>query len=61
VHHLGIGAAHAGTPALLLVHPDTVEVIDAATGEHLSGHTIDPTRSYWRNTQKSPGRWPGPH
>lgn len=61
MHHLGIGAAHAGTPALLLVHPDTVEVINPATGEHLSSHTIDPTRSYWRNTQKSPGRWPGPH
>jgi transposase InsO family protein len=60
MHHLGIGAAHAGTPALVLVHPDTVEVINPATGEHLSSHTIDPTRGYWRNTQRNPGRWPGP-
>ena len=61
MHHLGIGAAHAGTPALVLVHPDTVDVINPATGEHLSSHTIDPTRGYWRNQQKNPGRWPGLH
>jgi transposase InsO family protein len=61
MHHLGIGAAHAGTPALVLVHPDTVEVIDPATGEHLSSHAIDPQRSYWRNTERNPGRWPGSH
>jgi transposase InsO family protein len=61
MHHRGIGATHAGTPALVLVHPDTVEVINPATGEHLSSHTIDPTRGYWRNTQTNPGRWPGSH
>lgn len=60
MHHLGIGAAHAGTTALVLVHPTTVEVINPATGQHLSSHTIDPTRSYWRNQQRNPGRWPGP-
>jgi len=58
MHHLGIGATHAGTPTLILVHPDTVEVINPATGEHLSSHTIDPNRDYWRNTQRNPGRWP---
>jgi transposase InsO family protein len=61
MHHLGIGTAHAGTAALVLIHPDIVEVINPATGEHLSSHTIDPHRSYWRNTQKNPGRWPGSH
>jgi transposase InsO family protein len=61
MHHLGIGYAHAGTPALVLVHPTTVEVINPATGQHLSSHTIDPTRSYWRNQQRDPGRWPGSH
>jgi transposase InsO family protein len=61
MHHLGIGAAHAGTAALVLVHPDSVEVIDPATGEHLSSHTIEPHSSYWRNTQRNPGRWPGSH
>jgi transposase InsO family protein len=60
MHHLGIGAAHAGTAALVLVHPDTVQVINPATGQHLSSHTIDPTRGYWRNTLRNPGRWPGP-
>jgi transposase InsO family protein len=61
MHHLGIGATHAGTPALVLVHPDTVEVINPATGQHLSSHIIDPTRNYWRNQQNNPGRWPGPN
>jgi hypothetical protein len=59
MHHLGIGATHAGTAVLILVHPSTVDVINPATGQHLSSHTIDPTRSYWRNTQRNPGRWPG--
>lgn len=58
MHHLGVGAGHAGTPTVVLIHPDTVEVINPATGEHLSSHTIDPTRDYWRNTQTNPGRWP---
>jgi hypothetical protein len=30
-----------------------------ATGEVLSIHQIDPNRSYWRNQNKEPGRWPG--
>jgi transposase InsO family protein len=61
LHHLGIGITHAATPVLILVHPDTVEVINPATGELLSRHNIDPARNYWRNTQRNPGRWPGPH
>lgn len=58
LHHVGVGTAH--TPALILVRPSTVEVINPATGEHLSRHDIDPTRNYWRDTQKKPSRWPGP-
>jgi transposase InsO family protein len=58
MHHLGIGIAHAGKHVLLLVHPDVVDVVDPATGELISRNTIDPTRNYWRNTQKDPGRWP---
>ncbi|MCD6725811.1 MAG: hypothetical protein LT070_01050 [Solirubrobacteraceae bacterium] len=37
-----------------------VTVADLATGEVLSRHLIDPNRSYWRNQDKEPGRWPGP-
>jgi hypothetical protein len=29
------------------------------TGEVIGTYTIDPTRNYWRNNQKEPGRWPG--
>lgn len=37
----------------------TATVIELRTGEILSTHTIDPKKSYWRNTQRAPGRWPG--
>jgi len=60
MHHLGVGIRHRRTNVLILINEHTVEVIAPTTGEHLSSHTIDPTRSYWRNTQRSPGRWPGP-
>jgi transposase InsO family protein len=60
LHHLGIGTNHANTPILMLINEHTVEVINPANGEHLSSHTIDPDRNYWRNNQKGPGRWPGP-
>ncbi len=59
LHHLGIGATHAHTPVLILVTTTTVTVI-SKTGHHvLSSHHIDPTKNYWRNQTKNPGRWPG--
>ena len=33
-------------------------VADLTTGEVLSVHLIQPDRSYWRNQNKEPGRWP---
>ena len=59
MHHLGIGYAHARKRVLAIADDTTVTVIDLPTGEILSTHDIDPTRTYWRNTQKAPGRWPG--
>src|SRR5690625_795946 len=59
LHHLGIGKIHAHKPALIIVDHTTVTVIDHQTGEIFSEHDIDPTRNYWRNKQRSPGRWPG--
>jgi transposase InsO family protein len=58
LHHLGVGAANAHRRILAIADQTTVTVIDLTTGEILSTHTIDPNRSYWRNQQKSPGRWP---
>jgi len=58
MHHLGVGAAHAGSAVTILIDPDTATVIHQDTGEVLSQHTIDPNRSYWRNQHKPPGRWP---
>lgn len=59
MHHLGIGAAHRGKRVLALIDEHTVMVTHLDTGEVLSEHCIDPTRGYWRNRQREPGRWPG--
>jgi hypothetical protein len=58
MHHLGVGAAHAGSAVAILIDPNTVTVLERDTGEVLSEHTIDPSRSYWRNQHNKPGRWP---
>lgn len=50
------GPATRGKRILAPIDQTTVTHLD--TGEVLSHHTIDPTRSYWPNTQKEPGRWP---
>ena len=60
MHHLGIGAANAGKRILALADHTTITVIELHTGEILSAHHIDPGKTYWRNQQRSPGRWPGP-
>jgi hypothetical protein len=59
MHHLGIGITHARQPVLLVIDPDNVTVINRDTGEVLSTHHIQADRTYWRNQQQSPGRWPG--
>jgi transposase InsO family protein len=59
MHHLGVGTACRGKEIIAVTDPDTVTVIELRTGEVLSVHDIDPARSYWRNKQRSPGRWPG--
>ena len=59
MHHLGVAAKHAGKPVKVLIDKDTATVIDQHTGEILSKHHIDASKSYWRNQLRSPGRWPG--
>lgn len=59
MHHLGIGTAHQGKRALVILDDTTATVIELETGEILTRHTIDPTRTYWRNKDRDPGRWPG--
>ena len=60
MHHLGVGAAHRGTPVLILIDEHHATVIDRTTGEILATNTIDPTRTHWPNNEREPGRWPGP-
>jgi transposase InsO family protein len=59
MHHLGIGAAHARQRVLAIVDEHEVTVVALDTGEVLSTHRIEPERTYWRNQQRDPGRWPG--
>lgn len=58
MHHLGVGAAHARKRVIALADEEKVSVVELATGEVLSTHRIDPERSYWRNQDREPGRWP---
>ena len=58
MHHLGIGATHARKRVLALADDRQITVIELNTGEVLSIHLIDPDKSYWRNQNKQPGRWP---
>jgi len=58
MHHLGVGAKHARKRVLALADEHHVTVTDLSTGEVLSRHLIEPTKSYWRNQNKEPGRWP---
>jgi len=60
MHHLGVGAKHARKRVLALADDHQVLVTDLTTGEILSRHLIEPTKSYWRNQNKEPGRWPDP-
>ena len=59
MHHLGIGAAHARKRVLAVADDHHVTVTDLETGEILSVHLIQPNKSYWRNNNREPGRWPG--
>jgi hypothetical protein len=52
--------ATIGGPVALACASPTETVIELDAGEVLSTHQIDPTRAYWRNQNREPGRWPPP-
>src|SRR5699024_12593539 len=45
---LGIGRAHTRTEIICLIHNDHATVINANTGEVLTEHTLEATRTYQR-------------
>jgi transposase InsO family protein len=57
-HHLGVGTTHARKRVLALADEHHITVIELQTGEVLSTHLIAPDKTYWRNQNKEPGRWP---
>jgi len=59
LYHLKIGAAHARRRVLAIADELEVTVVALDTGEVLSTHRIEPTKGYWRNQRRDPGRWPG--
>jgi transposase InsO family protein len=61
MHHLGVGAAHTGKRVLALADEHHITVTELDTGEILSTHLIQPHKTYWRNQQRDPGRWPNSH
>jgi transposase InsO family protein len=58
MHHLGIGKTHARKRVLAIADDTHVTVCDLTTGEVLSVHLIQPNKTYWRNQNNKPGRWP---
>jgi transposase InsO family protein len=61
MHHLGIGTTHARKRVLAFADDHHITVAELSTGEVLSTHLIEPNKSYWRNQNKEPGRWPSSH
>jgi transposase InsO family protein len=59
LHHMGVAKEYAGQHVLMLIDRSTVTITVQETGEILSKHLIEPEKNYWRNQQRSPGRWPG--
>ena len=60
MRHLGVGTTHARNRVLAFADDHHITVADLNTGEVLSVHLIEPTKSYWRNQNRKPGRWPDP-
>jgi hypothetical protein len=58
MHHLGVGTAHARKRVLAFANDHHITVAELTTGEVLSTHLIQPNKTYWRNQNKPPGRWP---
>lgn len=58
MHHLAAGLSNARKRVLAITDDTTVTVIELHTGEILSTHLIEPNKSYWRNQNRAPGRWP---
>jgi transposase InsO family protein len=58
MHHLGIGTTHARKRVLAFADEHHITVADLTTGEVLSIHLIEPHKTYWRDQQRQPGRWP---
>ena len=49
MHHLGVGIEHRDKKVIIIVDHIRVVVVEKKTGEVLSEHEINPSRSYWTN------------
>ncbi len=58
MHHLAIGTKHTRKRVLAFADDHHLTVAELTTGEVLSAHLIEPDKTYWRNQNNEPGRWP---
>ena len=49
MHHLGVGRGNRDKKVIIIVDHIKVVVVEKKTGEVLSEHEINPSRSYWTN------------
>lgn len=49
MHHLGVGIEHGHKKVIIVVDHFKVLVVEKKTGEVLSQHEINPSKSYWTN------------
>ena len=49
MHHLGVGIHQRLKRVIVIVDHYKVSVVEKKTGEILSQHEIQPTRTYWTN------------
>ena len=49
MHHLGVGRGNRQKRVIIIVDHIKVTVVEKSTGEMLSEHEINPSRSYWAN------------
>jgi len=57
LHHLATRRRERPQRFLVLADDHQVLITDLSTGEILSAHNINPSKGYWRNKQREPGRW----
>ncbi|VXB47779.1 hypothetical protein [Citricoccus sp. K5] len=60
LRHLGLGRAHIGENVLLPIQDNHVTTTNAATGDIIAEHAIDPSKNYQKPLSRTPDTPPHP-